>query len=344
MANDKSSVSAQAARWRDVLPVHPAADNSVIFEQLPADVDPYAFVISTNIHRRHLTNEQKDELLKKLIKATPHLSNRQIGRKVGFSHPHVAKVRSELEKSGDVETVTTSTDTLGRQQPVWRHAEADEQHKPGNVSGVAMHPYAERGLDLYETPPEAVRALLRVESFRGPIWEPACGPGGIVRELRAAGHRVVATDLKDYGCPDSRGDVDFLTEQRAPDDVQMIITNPPYMHAAEFVRRSLTFVQHVVMLMRLAFLESEGRSDILDDGRLVRVYPFKKRLPMMHRDGWGGPIASNSIPFAWFVWDANHCGPWTGQRISWEPAIPAAATPSDDGLDIPDFLLRRRAP
>jgi hypothetical protein len=69
------------------------------------DSDPYDFVISTNIHRRHLTNQQKDDLLKKVIKATPRLSSRQIGRKVGVSHPHVAKVRSELEKTGDVETV-----------------------------------------------------------------------------------------------------------------------------------------------------------------------------------------------------------------------------------------------
>jgi hypothetical protein len=36
---------------------------------------------------------------------------------VGASHPHIAKVREELEKSGDVETVTTSIDTKGRKQP-----------------------------------------------------------------------------------------------------------------------------------------------------------------------------------------------------------------------------------
>ena len=28
--------------------------------------------------------------------------------------------------------------------------------------------------DFYPTPPEAVRALLSVESFEGSIWEPAC--------------------------------------------------------------------------------------------------------------------------------------------------------------------------
>jgi hypothetical protein len=45
----------------------------------------------------------------------------------------------------------------------------------GNVTGVKMHPYAERAADLYETPPEAVHALLQVESFTSPIWECAAG-------------------------------------------------------------------------------------------------------------------------------------------------------------------------
>ena len=39
---------------------------------------------------------------------------------VEASHPHVAKVREQVEKSGDVETVTTSIDTKGRQQPTKR--------------------------------------------------------------------------------------------------------------------------------------------------------------------------------------------------------------------------------
>jgi hypothetical protein len=189
----------------------------------------------------------------------------------------------------------------------------------GNVTGVKMHPYAERAADLYETPAEAVIALLKVESFTGPIWECAAGRGATVRALRAAGHTVVGTDLVDYGCPDSRGGVDFLKAQCAPDDVQTVITNPPYQRAGEFVRHALTLVPHVVMLVRLAFLESQRRSDILDDGRLARVYVFTNRLPMMHRDGWEGPKATNSMAFAWMVWHTDHRGPWTGRRISWKP-------------------------
>jgi DNA-binding transcriptional regulator YhcF (GntR family) len=83
-------------------------------------IDPYEYVVSANIHRRHLTAEQKRELIAKLLKANPEKSDRQFAKETGVSHPHVAKVRKELEKSGDVETVSTRTDTKGRKQPACR--------------------------------------------------------------------------------------------------------------------------------------------------------------------------------------------------------------------------------
>src|ERR1700730_4502997 len=102
--------------------------------RISTKTDPYEYVISANIHRRHLTAEQKDELIAKLLKATPEKSNRQIAKTVGKSHPHVAKVRKKLEKSGDVETVTTSIDTKGRRQPARRlkHANPDCPDCGGN--------------------------------------------------------------------------------------------------------------------------------------------------------------------------------------------------------------------
>ena len=60
------------------------------------------------------------------------------------------------------------------------------------------HPLSHRGDDLYETSPEAVYALLTAEQLPHYLWEPACGPGAIVRVLREAGHQVLATDLVDY--------------------------------------------------------------------------------------------------------------------------------------------------
>jgi hypothetical protein len=181
-------------------------------------------------------------------------------------------------------------------------------------------PLAERGEDLYETPAVAVEALLRVETLPHWLWEPACGRGAIVRVLRAAGHAVVATDLVDYGeaiTPPGYYGVDFLMEHKAPAGCEAIITNPPFKLANEFVAHALDLCPHVVMLLRLAFLESERRRGILEDRGLARVHIFRNRLPMMHRDGWDGPRASSSIAYAWFVWSRSHRGPATLNRISW---------------------------
>jgi hypothetical protein len=189
------------------------------------------------------------------------------------------------------------------------------------VFGNTMHPYAERGLDLYETPAPAVRALLRVQRFEGTIWEPACGRGAIVRVLRDAGHTVIASDIVKY---DRSVGVDFLadflTVDRAPDGVSTVLTNPPFMFADEFVRHGLKLVPRVVMLLRLDFLEGETRCDILDSGNLARVYVFRDRVPF-RRDGW--EKSGNKIAFAWFEWDRNHCGPAQIERISYYEYVDA---------------------
>jgi len=185
--------------------------------------------------------------------------------------------------------------------------------------GNARAPLSERKDDLYETPPVAVRALLSVEPVPLTVWEPACGPGAIVRELRATGRAVIATDLVDYGCPDSIARRDFLMELSGPEGVPAIVTNPPFKLAMQFAAHARHLVPQVYMLLRLAFLESESRRSILDEGDLARVWVFRKRLPFMHRHGYDGPKHSNSgMAFAWFVWDREHQGPTTLSRLSWE--------------------------
>ena len=186
---------------------------------------------------------------------------------------------------------------------------------------VQRHTHAERGLDLYETPAVAVEALLRVERLPHRIWEPACGRGAIVNVLRAHGHEVVASDIADYGLPITPPGYygrDFLLETKAPEGTEAIVTNPPFMIVEKFVAHALDLCPHVVMLLRLAFLESERRCEILEGRGLARVHVFRKRLPMMHRDGWAGRKANSGMAFAWFAWERGHTGPTTINRISWE--------------------------
>jgi len=186
-------------------------------------------------------------------------------------------------------------------------------------TGNARASLSARGDDLYETPEVAVHALLKHEPLSGAIWECACGPGSIVAVLRGAGKNVYATDLVDYGCPESEHGVDFLMESHPSFHIGAIVTNPPFKLATEFVSHALLLgIPKVVMLLRLQFLESERRRAILDCGLLARVHVFRNRLPMMHRDGWDGPKASSATAFAWFVWEQGHKGPAELRRISWE--------------------------
>ena len=176
------------------------------------------------------------------------------------------------------------------------------------------HPHGERGRDLYETPAAATEALLRAGRLPHLVWEPAAGHGAIVRVLQAHGHNVAAGDIIDYGFP-LRFVGNFLTTTAVPDGCTAILTNPPYRLAEQFVAHALALVPTVVMLLRLAFLESERRIEILERSGLARVHVFRKRLPMMHRAGWAGPRASSAIPFAWFCWDRGHRGPIVVNRI-----------------------------
>jgi len=188
------------------------------------------------------------------------------------------------------------------------------------------HPHAERGHDLYETPAVAVEALLRVLALpSGAIWEPACGRGAIANVLRAHGHRVVCTDLIDYGA-DSTAiyGVDFLKTTEVPADVACILTNPPFKLINKFIDHALRLCPNVIMLARLALLESERRSSVLEGSGLRRIFIFRKRLPMMHRHGWSGRKASSGMAFAWFVWERGYRGQPIVQRISWEDGRDAA--------------------
>jgi hypothetical protein len=169
-------------------------------------------------------------------------------------------------------------------------------------------------------PAVAVEALLRVlELPAGAIWEPACGRSAIANVLRAYGHRVVCTDLIDYGTdPNAIYGVDFLKTTELPDGVGCILTNPPFKLINNFIDHALQLCPNVIMLARLALLESERRSSVLEGRGLRRVFVFRKRLPMMHRDGWQGKRGNNGMAFCWVQWQRGYRADPVLRRISWE--------------------------
>jgi hypothetical protein len=83
----------------------------------PADGDPYPVALSLNLNRRHLTPEQKRDLIAKLLKAKPEASNLAVAKQVKANDKTVAAVRHELEGRSEIPNVETRTDTKGRKQP-----------------------------------------------------------------------------------------------------------------------------------------------------------------------------------------------------------------------------------
>lgn len=169
--------------------------------------------------------------------------------------------------------------------------------------------------DFYPTHPGATRALLSVETFDGPIWEPACGAGDMSRVLEAAGYGVISTDLIDRGY--GEGGRDFLMEWSpvAPN----IVTNPPFRWAIEFTNRALQLTTgKVALFLRLAFLEGVERGIWFPSTPLARVWVMSRRVPMsrgkLHVEGDGNGV----MAFAWFVWEHGHAGPASLSFLDWK--------------------------
>jgi hypothetical protein len=170
----------------------------------------------------------------------------------------------------------------------------------------SSHHHADRGLDAYFSPPEAVTSLIHIEARYLPkcIWEPAAGDGAIVRPLQAAGFTVVASDIADYGLVDCESGVDYLTAKPIP-GVEGIVTNPPYKLAVRFAEKALRENHYLALLLRTNFLESTARLQFFRKHQPARIWISSRRLPMMHRHGWQGPRAPSNTCFAWFIWDAH---------------------------------------
>ena len=107
-----------------------------------AHVDPLAFVLSVNLHRHHLTVEQKRDLIAKVLKARPSKSNPH----AGMIHPYVAAGR--VEKSGEVETLTTSIDTKARKQPSRKPATEKRRKDPDHLISRFAAEVRSNGLEI----------------------------------------------------------------------------------------------------------------------------------------------------------------------------------------------------
>jgi hypothetical protein len=84
--------------------------------------------ISANIRRRHLTTEQKRDLLGKLIKANPAASDRSIGKVANVDNKTVAAVRKGMEATEEIPQLKTREGADGKKR-TWKRKTRTEVEK-----------------------------------------------------------------------------------------------------------------------------------------------------------------------------------------------------------------------
>jgi hypothetical protein len=165
--------------------------------------------------------------------------------------------------------------------------------------------------DFYPTPGWCVGALLAElhTDMAGLVWgEPCRGDGAIYDRLPEP--RVWAEV--------QRG-VDYLT---APLCADVVITNPPYSLAEQFLAKSLEEAMSVFYLLRLGFMGGQVRHQFWTENRPTHLYVLSNRpsfvavckgcgikYPLSAKGtkctACGGPVSvgTDASDYAWYGWD-----------------------------------------
>jgi len=104
--------------------------------------NPFDYVMSKNICRRHLTAEQRGELIAEILKATPDRSDRRVAEMVKASHVTVGAVRSKLESTGQIDQLTKTVGKDGKRRaskPCHKPAREKVVERPSARSGESQH-------------------------------------------------------------------------------------------------------------------------------------------------------------------------------------------------------------
>lgn len=170
--------------------------------------------------------------------------------------------------------------------------------------------------DYYPTPAWVVHRFLEEVELSGWRWlEPAAGDGSLVRavnqvregvewhalELWEEMHAAVTSSGVDAAHVLGRDFRKFTTPMR----YDVAITNPPFSLACEFIARCHEVARDVVLLLRLNFLGSEDRNELMRSTR-PDVYVLPNRV------SFTGTGRTDSVEYAWFHW-RDRVGPGGGR-------------------------------
>jgi hypothetical protein len=164
--------------------------------------------------------------------------------------------------------------------------------------------------DFYPTPIPVIHNFLDNHRLRdGIILEPSAGNGNFLTAIRGKGYQndIIANELREEeynNLSNSGANIirhnNFLKGIEGIDGLKVstIITNPPFTYAKEFIEACKINYPNaeVIMLLRLALLESKKRHEFWQQ------YPVNKLYILSQRPSFTGK-GTDATAYAWFVWN-----------------------------------------
>ena len=138
--------------------------------------------------------------------------------------------------------------------------------------------------DFYPTPEWCYEKLPVDWSQFKTALEPCKGDGRIV-------HFLDSKNIKTDWC-EIQEEKDFFDHDGEYD---LILTNPPFSLAQEFIEHAMTMAPTVVMLLRINFLGAQSRYDFW------QMYAPDGLVILSKRPSFTGK-GTDSIDYAWFIW------------------------------------------
>lgn len=171
------------------------------------------------------------------------------------------------------------------------------REKFGNNEGQ----YDRAELDFYATNPYDVKEIMNILNYdkNTRILEPCAGNGHISETLKSLGYNVVTNDIIER---DVKLDytMDFLN-QKIDEKYDLVVMNPPFKYAKDFISKSLEYSDKVLVIARLDLLETATRKD-LNNGHLKSVWVHSKRARFAKNGDDAKFKESTSMSTAWFLY------------------------------------------
>lgn len=189
-----------------------------------------------------------------------------------------------------------------------RAATPEEREYARGLAGAIQASYKKwdrKPSDFYPTPYDGTESLIpliqKIVKPGGRIWEPCSGDLDMTRVLEWHGYEVTSTELRDTG--QGITGIDFLS-----DDVQtklgwepdpdMIVMNPPFSLAAEFITKALSYTDNVACLVKIDYWNAISRLPLFERTRPHFFLPLTFRLAFLKAERGNSPLMN----CAWVVW------------------------------------------